>query len=166
MEYASKGVAGTGLGLGIAGTALGLLNGGAGGLLGNMVNPGYANCADSHFVNRYELNMQSCYEKELSAKNVEISAVQADVKLRDANIYTDQKLLDLYKYFDGEIKRVDGVLAQQAVVNAQQTSMAACMQGQIAQLYSLTKLVVPNTAVCPGWGNVTITPATTPTTTG
>lgn len=28
MEYASKGVAGAGLGLGIAGTALGLLNGG------------------------------------------------------------------------------------------------------------------------------------------
>lgn len=27
-EYASKGVAGSGLGLGIAGTALGLLNGG------------------------------------------------------------------------------------------------------------------------------------------
>ena len=164
MEYASKGVAGTGLGLGIAGTALGLLNGGAGGLL-NMANPNMV-CSESQFVNRYELNMQSAYEKELSAKNVEISALQADVKLRDANIYTDQKLLDLYKYFDGEIKRVDGVLAQQAVVNAQQTSMAACMQGQIAQLYSLTKLVVPNTAVCPGWGNVTITAATTPTTTG
>lgn len=31
MEYASKGVAGTGLGLGIAGTALGLLNGGVNG---------------------------------------------------------------------------------------------------------------------------------------
>lgn len=31
-EFASKGVAGTGLGLGIAGTALGLLNGGLGGL--------------------------------------------------------------------------------------------------------------------------------------
>ena len=29
-EFASKGVAGAGLGLGIAGTALGLLNGGAG----------------------------------------------------------------------------------------------------------------------------------------
>ena len=88
---------------------------------------------------------------------------QADVKLRDANIYTDSKLLDLYKYFDGEIKRVDGVLAQQAVVNAQQTGIVSCMQGQIAQLYSLTKLVVPNTAVCPGWGNVTVTPATTTT---
>jgi hypothetical protein len=33
-DYASKGVAGTGLGLGIAGTALGLLNGGLGGLFG------------------------------------------------------------------------------------------------------------------------------------
>lgn len=31
-NYASKGMAGTGLGLGIAGTALGLLNGGLGGL--------------------------------------------------------------------------------------------------------------------------------------
>lgn len=162
MEYASKGVAGAGLGLGIAGTALGLLNGGAGGLLNNMVNPGYG-CSDGQFVNRYELNMQGNFERELGAKNAEISALQADVKLRDANIYTDSKLLDLYKYFDGEIKRVDGVLAQQAVVNAQQTGIVSCMQGQIAQLYSLTKLVVPNTAVCPGWGNVTVTPATTTT---
>jgi hypothetical protein len=39
------------------------------------------------------------------------------------------------------------------------------MQGQIGQLFNLTKLVVPNTSVCPGWGNITITPsATTPTT--
>ena len=36
-EYASKGVAGSGLGLGIAGTALGLLNnGGNGGVLGGL----------------------------------------------------------------------------------------------------------------------------------
>ena len=37
-EYASKGVAGAGLGLGIAGTAIGLLGNGLGGLLG------YNNC--------------------------------------------------------------------------------------------------------------------------
>lgn len=38
-EYASKGVAGSGLGLGIAGTALGVLNssnGGSGGILGGL----------------------------------------------------------------------------------------------------------------------------------
>ena len=33
-EFASKGVAGAGLGLGIAGTALGVLNGGLGNILG------------------------------------------------------------------------------------------------------------------------------------
>jgi hypothetical protein len=36
------------------------------------------------------------------------------------------------------------------------------MQSQIAQLMGLTKLAVPNTSVCPGWGNVTITPAAAP----
>ena len=43
------------------------------------------------------------------------------------------------------------------------TGTINCMQGQIAQLQGLTKLVVPNTSVCPGWGNVTITPAATTT---
>ncbi len=32
-------------------------------------------------------------------------------------------------------------------------------------LNSITKVVVPNTSVCPGWGNVTITPAAATTTT-
>jgi hypothetical protein len=40
------------------------------------------------------------------------------------------------------------------------------MNGQIAQLFALTKLVVPNSSICPGWGGVTIAPATTPTTAG
>ena len=44
-EFASKGVAGSGLGLGIAGTALGLLNnGGNGGLLGGLL------CGDDQYV--------------------------------------------------------------------------------------------------------------------
>ena len=57
-EFASKGVAGTGLGLGIAGTALGVLNGG----LGNLFN-GWGNnacCAENTVVNRYEL----CRERD------------------------------------------------------------------------------------------------------
>lgn len=43
-EFASKGVAGSGLGLGIAGTALGLLNNGGGnGLLGGLFGNGNQN---------------------------------------------------------------------------------------------------------------------------
>lgn len=156
MEYASKGVAGSGLGLGIAGTALGVLNGGLGNLLGGWGNNGNCcNVSENMPVNRYELSQER-----------RIADLESQVALRDANIYGDQKLLDVYKYFDGELKDVRNELCNQRVYNATNNSAIGCMQGQIAQLYSLTKLVVPNTSVCPGWGNVTITPATTPTTAG
>lgn len=148
-EFASKGVAGSGLGLGIAGTALGLLNGGLGNILNTGMNCG---CSENVCVNRYELGQES-----------RIAKLESDIALRDANIYNDQKMLELYKYFDGEVKRIDRTLCEQAVYNATQTGAISCIQGQIAQLQSLTKLVVPNSSVCPGWGDVTITPATTTT---
>lgn len=145
-EFASKGVAGSGLGLGIAGTALGLLNG-AGGLAMAGRN---GDCGVSH----YELNQET-----------RISDLQAQVALRDANIYNDQKMLDMYKYFDGEVKRIDKTLCEQAVFNATQTGAISLLQNQIATLQGLTKTVIPNTSVCPGWGEVkvTIVPETTTT---
>lgn len=109
-NYASKGVAGTGLGLGIAGTALGLLAGNNG-TLGNLLgtNCGCNNgCSDDHFVNRYE-----------ASQSARIAELETEVKLRDSNIYTDQKILDVYKYFDGENKAIRNELAAQAVKNAQ-----------------------------------------------
>ena len=152
-EFASKGVAGSGLGLGIAGTALGVLNGGLGNILGGWNNG--CGCSENMVVNRYELGQEN-----------RIAKLESEIALRDANIYNDQKMLEMYKYFDGEVKRIDKTLCEQAVYNATQTGVIGCIQGQVAQLYSLTKLVVPNTSVCPGWGNVTITPSTTTTTTG
>ena len=158
MEYASKGVAGSGLGLGIAGTALGLLNANGGGLLGGLLGGNGYNCAavcsDNMPVNRYELDQQK-----------RISDLEAQVALRDASIYTDGKLNDLRNYVDGKFATVNDKLCAQAVHNATNDAVLGCMQGQIAQLYGLTKLVVPNTSVCPGWGTVTITPAAAPTTT-
>lgn len=148
IEYASKGVAGAGLGTGIAGLALGVLNGGLNGVLGN----GNCGCSENHMVNRYELAQES-----------RISKLESEIALRDANIYNDQKLLELYKYIDGKLEGVNGALAGQAVWNATQTANINCMQGQITQLFGLTKLVVPNASVCPGWGSVTITPSTTTT---
>lgn len=111
MEYASKGVAGAALGTGIGGLALSVLNGGLGNLLGGCGNgwnggPGYGGCHENTVVNRYELGLQQ-----------EIAAKDSQIALRDANIYGDQKLLELYKYFDGELKSVRGELCRQAVVN-------------------------------------------------
>lgn len=153
-EFASKGVAGSGLGLGIAGTALGVLNGGLGNLFGGLtgVNAAAA-CSENMPVSRYELGQES-----------KIAELQSQIALRDANTYNDQKLLEVYKYFDGKLEGVNQRLCEQAVWNATQTATIGCMAGQIAQLQSLTKLVIPNGSVCPGWGNVTVTPAAAPTT--
>lgn len=153
IEYASKGIAGAGLGTGIAGLTLGVLNGGLNGILGGGCHNNWNNvCSENNMVNRYELAQES-----------RISKLESEIALRDANIYNDQKLLELYKYIDGKLETVNGTLATQAVYNATQTATINCMQGQIAQLFGLTKLVVPNTSVCPGWGSVAITPSTTTT---
>ena len=148
-EFASKGVAGSGLGLGIAGTALGVLNGGLGNILGGYNNCG---CSENMMVNRYELQQEN-----------RIAKLETEVALRDANIFTDQKIAEVYERLDTKIRGVEAGLNAQAVYNATNTAAINCIQGQVAQLFSLTKLVVPNTSVCPGWGNVTITPSTTTT---
>lgn len=153
-NYASKGVAGAGLGLGIAGTALGLMAGGLNGT-GLFNGIGSNGCSADHFVNRYEA--------EQSAR---IAELETEVKLRDSNIYTDGKILDLYKYVDGKFGIVENQLCDQRVYNATNTATISCIQGQIAQLASLTKVVVPNTSICPGWGDVTVSVTPTTTTTG
>jgi hypothetical protein len=146
INYASKGVAGAGLGLGIAGTALGLLcNGGLGGLFS-----GGGACHENTMVNRYELGQEQ-----------KIAELQSQIALRDANTYNDQKMLEVYKYVDGKFSEVERELCEQRVYNATNTSTLSCLANQVAQLMSLTKVVIPNTSICPGWGNVTVAPATT-----
>ena len=98
----------------------------------------------------------------------ELAAKDGKIALLESNSYTDQKIADGYERLNVKIEAnkaaQDAVNLQQATFNAANTAAIGCMQGQIAQLYSLTKLVVPNASVCPGWGNVTVAPATTPAT--
>ena len=135
-EYASKGVAGAGLGTGIAGLALGVLNGG----LGNLLNVGGGNCGcnEDHWVNRYE-----------ATQNARIAELETEVKLRDANVYTMTEMGKLRDYVDGRFNAVNTQLCQQSVLNSQLTANISCMQGNIATLMGLTKTVIPITSVCP-----------------
>ena len=127
---------------------------GNGGLLNGILGGGQM-CGENVPVNRYEMSMQ----RELSNKDMEI----AYLKGRDE---AKSDSLELYRYVDGKFAGVERELADQRVFNATQIGTISCMQGQIAQLQGLTKLVVPNSSVCPGWGNVTVTPAAAPTTGG
>lgn len=153
-DFASKGVAGAGLGLGVAGTALGLLN--SNGILGGLFNTnGTGNCSEDHCVNRYELNQQQ-----------KIAELQSQIALRDANTYNDQKLLEVYKYFDGELKEIRATQcdkwANQGIINAQFESGINVLGSQVSSVTNtvngLTKTVIPNANICPGWGNVCVQP--------
>ena len=152
-NFASKGVAGTALGLGAGALGVELLRGGLGGILG-----GNGMCNENMPVNRYELSMV----RDLTNKDMEI----AYLKGRDASKTDD---LELYKYIDGQVRRIDREMADQRVLNATTGAALSCLTGQVngmqALLNSITKTVIPNSAICPGYGDVTVTvtPATTTT---
>lgn len=165
-EFASKGVAGSGLGLGIAGTALGVLNGGLGNLLGVGwnngfgMNNGYNGCSGDHWVNRYE-----------AGQSARIAELETEVKLRDANVYTLGEMGKLRDYVDHKFECVNAQIANQNVINAQITANLSCMQGNINTLMGLTKTVVPITSICPSpmlqynsWVAPTATATTDPAT--
>ena len=105
-EFASNGKANAALTTGIIGTAgvgLGLLNGGLNGLFGGYRNGG---CNEDHVVDRYE-----------AGQAARIAQLETEVKLMDANTYTDQKMLEMYKYFDGRTRALEASDAAQAVTN-------------------------------------------------
>ena len=56
----------------------------------------------------------------------------------------------------------DRIAAAQGVLNATQSAQIACLEKQVDRLYGLTKLVVPNGNVSPGWGPVDVTPYAAP----
>ena len=157
MEFGSKGVANTGLGLGIAGTALGVLNGGLSGLLGGNWGGNNCGCSENMTVTRYELGLQ----QENAAKDAKIALLEADK-------YVDQRIADTYAVLDGRIREMERaqnkINMDQAVYNGVNTATVGCIQGQVAELLALTQRKIGNASVCPGWGNVNITPATAATT--
>ena len=132
MEYASKAVGTAGLSLGIIGTSLGALAGAGGlaGLLGIRPNQGGGDPGDRP-VTRYEMG--------LITENTQLKSQQ----------YTDMRANGL-----------QAQIGQQAVWNATQEGVLRCQAQQLAQLYSLTKLTIPNGNVAPGWGPVEVVPVT------
>ena len=156
-DYASKGVAGSGLGLGIAGTALALLNNnGLGGLFGN----GSAMLAGNAAV------------ASLAEKDAEIGQLKAEK-------YTNDKLAETYINLNNQINKVAGDLATLSLnnerrigavegqLNALATATNNAIAGINATLGLITKTVIPKSVICPevmerynSWVAPTATPST------
>ena len=120
--------------------------------------------SDNDLITKYEANLLLA----LTAKDAEIANLKSDQ-------YTDRKLVEVTQYLDGKFSAMaaemrknkeeqQGINMQQAVYNGANTATIQCMQSQVQQLLNLAKLVIPNSSVCPGWGNVNNTPSTTPAT--
>ena len=144
-NVASQGVGGAALGLAIPGT-LAFLNqiGGVGGLF----NGGNSNalCNDTRTI----------------------SALESEIAMLKAEKYTDSVGTGVYAELNKKYIELAQFIAdldkRNAVFEAVNAERINCLSGRVANIEALTKLVVPNSSVCPGWGNVTITPATTATT--
>ena len=108
-EFASKGIAGTALGLGIGALGVNALNGGLGNLLGGCSCGN--GCSENTMVNRYELNQESA-----------IAKLESENALLKSNVYSDQKLVEVYKDLNGKIGMLETKMFEQdkalAVSNA------------------------------------------------
>lgn len=175
-EYASKGVAGAGLGLGIAGTALGLLNGGLGNLGFGLGGNGAAMAAGAAGLG--VMAEKDAKIAELTAERYTNGAVSDLAKVnftRDREIEGRVSSLEAtqkaeaaafaeYRASQKEIQELREKLVEQKITTVAATAATAAtgLQCEINKLSgvlaSITKIVVPNTSVCPGWGPVTITP--------
>lgn len=171
MECASNGKGNLGVTLGAIGTGLGLLDGG----LGLMASGSHA----ANYVTKGELRMI----QELADKDSKIAQLQAEnvsetkmievykqvhseiASLRDK---VDDDLKDLRKEVNQNRREQDAWNASQSVVNTQMSAAIATNVNSINAineiLGKITQIKIPNTAVCPGWGPVTITPGSGGTT--
>lgn len=194
-EYASKSVAGTALGLGIAGT-VGLVNQMSscnGGLLGGLL--GGNNCvgratgvAELQYVSNLQAENAMLKSENYSDKSILDAYKQsvADNKELRTEMYAFIKPLadeaannrvtiaTLQAKLDCCCEKQElreQILSEKIdkvalMANNDITALAGtvnCLQNYVN---GITKVVVPNSSICPGWGNITITPsaATTGTT--
>lgn len=144
LQRRSSGTAKAGLATGIVGTSLGTLGvlgafgNGVGNLLGRtntqpvvVIDGGYGYgrcgdfrdgcaCSEDRHVNRYELELQQ-----------KIAEKDSQIALRDANTFTDQKNLEMYRYVDGRLRDIEAALASQAVVNQKTTDDVLRVQADL-----------------------------------
>lgn len=137
-EFASKGVAGTALGLGAGALGVQLLGGG----LGNLLGIGNNVPSENMPVNRYE-----------AQQSARIAELETEVKLRDANTYTLGEVNKVRDYVERRFDRIEHELCEQKVYNATNTATISCMGQQISGiqgvLAAITKTVIPKDVICP-----------------
>lgn len=183
-EFASKGVAGSGLGLGIAGTALGLLNNNGNGLLGGLFGNGNQNTISALQAENGQLKAENYSDKV--AKEVYMQSLTDNRRLRDEAFAYLKPLSDEAANNRVELAKLQAELKcccekqelREQIVLGKVNELAlttqakfGCLDGTIANMMGtlgkITNTVVPISAVCPTpmpAHNAWVAPTATPTT--
>ena len=77
----------------------------------------------------------------------------------EMGLIAENNQLKAQQYTDMRANGLQQQISQQTVWNATQEGVLRCQAQQLAQLYSLTQLTIPNGNVSPGWGPVEVYPA-------
>lgn len=146
----SRGAQWAGAGSLIAIAAQSLLGNGAGGLLGNVLGNGAG-------------GQQNAAITALMAENARLKA-DADTNAKIADVYT--RLREQDKLQDATVASLEKRITQvEMAATTGITALSSAVTSLQSTVAGITKTVIPNSSVCPGWGNVTIAPSTTTTTT-
>lgn len=168
-EFATRGVGAAGLTTGIIGSALGAMNSG---ILPNVFGGTRQVHSEDMPVNRYELQLSQQLEAEKSKNALLESYIytdkQTDAKTKEVRAELKEEIADLSARVERLDRRVCKDEQENAVFAAGVNGTVSCMQKEIARIYGLTKTVIDNDSICPGWGPVEVvrTTATTPSTAG
>lgn len=163
MEYASNGKGNLGVTLGAIGTGLSVLGG------SNPISGLFGGCNNANYVTRdmldLELKVIEC-QKDNAILNAELNTEKKMVEVFNAS---NNKTNEVFDRLSNRILTLERIVADnaasQAVINCNASSSIGILQTQVGQLYTMTKMVIPNGNVCPGWGNVEVTVSPTTTTT-
>ena len=165
-EYASKGVGAGALTTGIIGPAGAVLSGAFGNILGGGMGGGNATLAISERdakIARLESEKYSDGKTQelynyITMQNEKLSNFLCGVDKRLYSLETAAPLRE--QILDGKIAQVaDKVACCCSATNAALANLSAVVN-------NITKVVIPNSAICPGWGNVSVAVTPTTTTTG
>lgn len=165
MEYASKGVATAGLTTGIIGTSLAALGSG---LLSGVLNGGNpAMATTNNVVGKEVFEVEKELALERQKTSILTSELNTEKKMVEVYNATNDKINAVYEKVSDRIlvleKQVADNAAAQAVINCGFNSAINLLQNQVGQLFALTKLGIPNSSLCPGYGAVEVKPVTTTT---
>lgn len=128
MHVTSQGQGSLNTVLGAIGTA------GSLGLMDNLFGRGPRPGGDDRPVTRYELDLV----RESIAKDGELAELRS-------KLYTNEQVSSVRQ-------QLNDFQAQQMLYNGTNNAAVACIQKQVNELFGLTRLMVPNSNIAPGWG--------------